>query len=120
MGVLVAMHDTVTKVHYVGYGTLREFTNKRQRKLGYYMRSPTNTPHDTTKLLNRPNLRLSNTLIGHLDLTRASHNLINLFLVEVMWSHCLSASSQNGSIGGTYTLITNFLQLACIVAYIPL
>jgi hypothetical protein len=88
MGVLVAMHDTVTKVHYVGYGTLREFTNKRQRKLGYYMRSPTNTPHDTTKLLNRPNLRLSNTLIGHLDLTRASHNLINLFLVEVMRSHC--------------------------------
>jgi hypothetical protein len=23
-GSLVAMHDTVTKVHYVGYGTLRE------------------------------------------------------------------------------------------------
>ena len=27
-GLLIAMHDTVTKIHYVGYGTLREITNK--------------------------------------------------------------------------------------------
>jgi len=117
-GVLVAMHDTVTKVHYVGYGTLREIY--RQTSKGYYMRSRTYTSqHAIYPLLNRPYLRLSNTLIGHLDFTCASHNLIDFFLVEVMWSHYLSASSPNGNMRKTYTLITNFLQLAYIVAYTP-